>query len=65
MVVTLNVVRSNGETVTDAVIVPELEEDAAVCRALDAAALAYPNARSIMWDSVGESETTCDEVQWI
>ena len=64
MLVTLKVVRSNGHDVTDLIMVPEQEENSAVCRALDAAVLAYPNAKSIMWDSVVESET-CDNVQWI
>jgi len=64
MIVTLKVHRSNGRQVTDLVMVPEQNETAAVCRALDAAVLAYPGAKSIRWDSVAESES-CDDVCWI
>jgi hypothetical protein len=64
MLVTLNIVRSNGQRVADSIMVPEQEETAAACRAIDAAVLAYPNAKSIMWDCVVESDN-CDDVQWI
>jgi len=64
MIVTLKVHRSNGHHVTDLVMVPEQDETSAVCRAIDAAVLAYPNAKSIMWDSVVESDA-CDDVQWL
>ena len=64
MIVTLKVHRSNGRKVTDSVMVPEQDETAAVCRALDAAILAYPGAKSITWDSAVASDP-CEEVRWI
>lgn len=64
MLVTLQVHRSNGQRVTDLVVVPEQDEANAVCRAIDAAILAYPRAKSIMWESVVESDP-CDDVFWI
>lgn len=64
MLVSVKIHRGNGQRVTDLVMVPEQDEAEAVCRALDAAVLAYPNAKSIMWDSVIESNL-CREVRWI
>jgi hypothetical protein len=64
MIVILDVHRSNGRKVTDSVMVPEQDETSAVCRALDAAVLAYPGAKSIRWDSVAKSES-CDDIYWI
>jgi len=64
MIVTLKIHLSNGQRVTDQVMVPSHNETAAVCEALDVAVLAYPNAKSIMWDSVTESGF-CEDVEWL
>ena len=64
MIVTLKVHRSNGRQVTDLVMVPEQDETAAVCLALDAAVLAYPGAKSIRWESVVASDP-CEDVCWL